>query len=155
MSHHRLVRMGEEESLRLWKDCLRRFIRDHLIEFPAFREEARIAGIAGIAGIDGITMKSVYTGEIRNPATGEVVNAKQVTNGFEAGSAIAKSLPKSKSGHGYVLVDPASARGWCSASPTSRRCRAPKSNPTCTSSRTSWSARSSPTPQTGNAPASW
>lgn len=93
-------RLPEEKSRELWEECLRRLIDEHW-QFDEFREEVRIVGI------DGIAVKSIYTAEVRDPDSGEVVNADRVTKGFEGGSAINRTLPKSKSGHGTLVVVPA------------------------------------------------
>ena len=97
VSRHRR-RISEKQSVEFWENCLRRFIRDHLEEFPEFQEDSRLAGI------DGIAVKSVHTAEIRDPDTGEVTNPKSVTKDFEGGSAISRHLPRSKYGHGFLVT---------------------------------------------------
>lgn len=108
ISRHR-KRISEEKRLELWVECLRRLIRYHAEEFPPFREELRLLGI------DGITMKSVHKAPIYDPETGDVVNASQITKGFEGGAAIAKGLPPSKRGHGYLVVVVATLASRCVA----------------------------------------
>lgn len=90
-------RLKEDTARELWEECLRRLIEEHW-EYAAFAEEARIALM------DGIAVKSIFTGAVRDPETGEVVNADRVTNGFEGGAAMSSTLPRSKSGDGMLVV---------------------------------------------------
>lgn len=107
MSRHR-ERIDEETSLRLWCECLRRLIRDHIIEFPDFAAEA------ALAGIDGIVAKSIHTAALYHKKTGEVTNASRITKDFEGGANMGKDLPRSKRTRGgYLVVVPATLASRC------------------------------------------
>jgi len=94
ISRHR-KRFGERRRRGAYERLARRLVREHLIEFPEMRQEARLTGI------DGSKIATHYTCP-KYDRDGKLVNAKKVTcrdGGFVPWHAV-----EEKSGNGYNLV---------------------------------------------------
>jgi hypothetical protein len=95
LSRHR-HRFGERRRRGAYERCFKRMIREHLIEFEDFREEARLLAL------DGTTVQTHYTVPRRARGTGIVVNRDEVTcweGGYVPGGA-----GKDHSGEGFNHV---------------------------------------------------
>lgn len=101
ISRHK-KRFGERRRRGAYERLARRLVREHLIEFPEMREEARITGI------DGSKIETHYTAP-KYDKKGRLVNAKKVT--CEDGGFVPWSAGAEKSGSGYNLVTVATMSG--------------------------------------------
>jgi DDE family transposase len=95
LSRHRR-RFGERRRRGAYQRLLKRLIREHLIDFPEFREEARLLAL------DGTSVKTHYTCPRIDPKTKKVVNRKQVT--CWDGGYVPESAGKDKAGQGFNHV---------------------------------------------------
>lgn len=101
ISRHR-KRFGERRRRGAYERLARRLVREHLLEFPEMREEARIAGI------DGSKIETHYTAPKRDKK-GKVVNPGHIT--CRDGGWVPLSASTEKSGHGYNLITMATMSG--------------------------------------------
>ena len=95
LSRHRR-RFGERRRRGAYQRLLKRLIREHLIDFPEFREEARLLAL------DGTSVKTHYTCPRRDPRTGKVVNRDQVT--CWDGGYVPEKAGRDKAGQGFNHV---------------------------------------------------
>lgn len=101
VSRHR-KRFGERRRRGAYERLAQRLIREHLIEFPEMREEARIVGI------DGSKIATHYTCP-RYDKHGKLLNADRVT--CHDGGYVPDSAGAEKSGQGYNLISMSTMTG--------------------------------------------